>query len=129
MAAEGADTLTSLEPWDIASRHVLTTRGILNNLSTIRCCKVRRGGKEKEGKTYLFALFFVHARLDFVGLLQSIVKIFLRRSHRGGLHFGLCGQKFIRTTYLAERVSFFQIIISFTKQQGSFWGPGAQNRP
>jgi hypothetical protein len=35
IAAEGAETLTSFEPCDIASKHVLTTNGILNNISTI----------------------------------------------------------------------------------------------
>ncbi len=33
-AAQGAETFTSLDPWAIAKRMVLTKRGILNSLST-----------------------------------------------------------------------------------------------
>lgn len=40
MAAQGADTLTSLEPCAKANKQVLMIRGILNSLSTLALASV-----------------------------------------------------------------------------------------
>lgn len=56
IAADGAETFTSLEPWARASRHVLAMRGTTNSLST----KIK-GYRFRITHTFLLSLWLVVA--------------------------------------------------------------------